>query len=70
MSAKHCWPHHGGCDHSEYVGRAVTLNGEPAKITTTPEGYARISPLDPRAGTVQYSWVAVFNVCDNHGSRF
>jgi hypothetical protein len=54
----------------EYVGRAVTLNGMPAKVTRNPDGFARIAPLDPKYGVVPYSWAAVYNICDNHGGRF
>ncbi len=65
-----CWPHHLDCDHRDYIGRAVTLTGEPAKITMDREGYAQIAPLDPARGTVPYSWTAVWNIIDNRNSEF
>ena len=54
---------------AEYIGRAVTLNGHPAKIVR--EGaFAAIAPLDSSKGTLQYSWGAVFRTCDNRDGQF
>lgn len=65
-----CWPHHRDCIHREYIGREVTLQGRPAKITCDERGYASVVPLDSELGGVSYSWVAVFNTCANRGGRF
>ena len=65
-----CWPDHADCEHRKYVGRAVTLNGQPAKVVKDDEGYAHVTPLDPTCGPVSYSWVAVFCKCDLHDGRF
>ena len=65
-----CWPNHTSCDHRDYIGRAVTLNGQPAKVTKDATGRSYVAPLNPNHGTVPYSWVAIFNVIDNRNSRF
>lgn len=65
-----CWPRHIDCEHREYIGQAVTLHGEPAKITMDIEGHPHVAPLDPEKGSVPYSWTAVFNICENHNGRF
>ncbi len=65
-----CWPNHAACGHRDYIGRAVTLQGAPAKVVKDCDGRAHISPLNPDVGTVPYSWVAVFNIVDNHGGKF
>jgi hypothetical protein len=65
-----CWPRHEDCLHREYVGREVTLNGEPAKITIGEDGHPNVAPLDPEKGSVPYPWIAVFNICDNRNGNF
>ena len=60
---------------SEYIGRAVTLNGVPAKVVRQESDgfsgtYAAVAPLDPSLGVVPFSWCAIYNVCDNRGGRF
>ena len=57
-------------DRRGYVGRAVTLNGEPAKVTMDKDGWPWIAPLDSSKGTIPFSWVAVYNICDNHNGEF
>lgn len=77
-----CWPHHTNCAHRKYIGRAVTLYDEPARIVIDSEGYAHVTPLDPDCESVSYppldpdrksvsySWIAVFAICDLHSGRF
>jgi hypothetical protein len=65
-----CWPQHTLCTHRKYIGRMCKLWGEPAKITKDGEGYAHIAPLDPRFGSVSYSWVTVFNTMENCKGNF
>ncbi len=65
-----CWPDHAECDHRGYIGREVTLHGKPAKIIKDGEGYAHVAPLDPAYGSVCYSWVAIFCICDLHNGHF
>jgi len=65
-----CWPSHAECDHLEYIGRDVTLSGKPATIVQGPRGYAAVRCLEEPFVSVEYSWVAVFNICDNRNGRF
>lgn len=65
-----CWPEHLDCDHRDYIGRACTLHGKPAKICKNEEGYALVCPLNPELGSVPFSWCAVWNIIDNHGGEF
>ena len=55
---------------NEVVGKPCKLAGAPAKVTRNREGYAMIAPLDPSKGSVPYSWIAVFNILENHGGKF
>ena len=57
-------------DRSDYVGRAVTLDGMPATVHRDKEGWPWIAPLDTSKGSIPYCWVTVYNICDNHGGKF
>lgn len=65
-----CWPKHLDCLHRDYVGRGVSLNGRAAKVVLDGKGHALVAPLDPARGSVPFSWVTVFNVCDNRAGKF
>jgi len=54
----------------EYIGRACTLNGNPAKIVIDGNGLPSVAPLNPDLGVIPYSWVAVFNIIDNRKGEF
>ena len=53
----------------KYIGKAVTLNGEPAKIVRNGD-FADVAPLDTSKGAVPFSWTAIYNICDNHNGEF
>ena len=63
-----CWPNHHDCPHREYIGRDVTLNGKEAIILTHGRGNALVVLRNGEAA--RFSWMGVFNTCDNHGGRF
>ena len=69
-----CWPKHERCDHRDYIDRVVTLSTVKgkvlARIKIDDDGFAQITPLDPPRTPVDFPWVAVFNICDNHHGHF
>lgn len=64
------WDQPGDDERREYIGQSCTLNGQPAKIVHTGDGWAGVAPLNPEFGTVPYSWAAIYNVMHNHGGNF
>ena len=62
-----CWPTHQGCVHRKYIGREVTLNGEPAVILLHGQGNAIIVSPD---NEMRVSWMKLFKICDSYSGRF
>ena len=55
---------------SDYIGRACTLNGQPAKTTfSMVSGWPSVSELEG-GRSVEYSFTAIYNIIDNKGGRF
>ena len=50
----------------DVIGKAVTLNGKPAKIVRDGR-FASVAPLDSAEGTVPYSWAAIFTTLETGG---
>ena len=69
-NSRGCWPKHEDCLHRNYIGRAVTLYGSPAKIEISSSGFAQIVPTAKKTGWIEISWAAVYNICDNYHGHF
>ncbi|MDH3376218.1 MAG: hypothetical protein OEQ39_04520 [Gammaproteobacteria bacterium] len=57
-------------DRKDYIGRAVTYRGMPAKIVVDETGQPSVAPLDPEYGLVPYSWASIYRYCDLYGGKF
>jgi hypothetical protein len=51
-----------------WVGENCFLSGLPAKITGGRSDFATVAPLDPKYGTVEYSWQTVDRIMQ--GDRY
>ena len=57
-------------DGDEYIGRAVTLDGHPAKIIRDLAGWPWVSPSDPTLANIPFSPSAIARVCTRRDGRF
>ncbi len=54
--------------HREYIGRSVTLSGNPAIVVADEDGWAWVASLNTLYGKAPFSWQEIYNACDNGGS--
>lgn len=64
-------PTHGGLDNAQrqqLCEQAVTLDGEPARISGWTNSFAAVSRSDGRGGSVEFAWPTVARIVEAGGA--